>query len=184
MMEKLNQADKTRKYQWMLTGVTAVLLLLLYFIIFHFSAQDGDESSSLSQRITQKGVEIANSLAGNAWSDEKVAGLEDRYEHFIRKTAHFAEYAYMGVLVYLLWRQWICRKRKLYLLTTGWVFLSAAGDEFHQYFVPGRYASPWDVLLDTCGGFVGMLFCVGVSSLYRRHKKKAMEKVKRKRHLM
>ena len=171
MIEKLNLADKAQRYKVIITSVTVVLLLLLYFLIFRFSAQDGEESSSLSQRITQKGVEIANSLSGNTWSEEKVAGLEDRYEHFVRKMAHFAEYAYMGMLVYVLWSQWICRSRKLYLLTTGWVFLSAAGDEFHQYFVPGRWASLWDVLLDTCGGVFGMLFSIGVAELYRKQKK-------------
>ena len=176
MMAKLKRVDKAQRYKGIVTGVTVVLLVLLYFMIFHFSAQDGEESSSLSQRITQKGVEIANSLAGNPWSDEKVAGLEDRYEHFVRKMAHFAEYAYMGMLVYVLWNQWICQSRKLYLLTTGWVFLSAAGDEFHQYFVPGRWASPWDVLLDTCGGVFGMLFCIGAAALYRKQRKRGAKK--------
>lgn len=46
------------------------------------------------------------------------------------------------------------------MLTAAWVFLSAAGDELHQYFVPGRYASFLDVLLDTWGGVCGMLFCI------------------------
>lgn len=171
MMAKLDPAVKARRYKGIITGITAVLLLLLYFMIFRFSAQEGEESSSLSQRITQKGVEIANTLSGNTWSEEKVAGLEEKYEHLVRKMAHFAEYACMGLLVYVLWSQWICRGRKLYLLTVGWVFLSAAGDEFHQYFVPGRCASPWDVLLDTCGGISGMLFCMVITKLCRKKKK-------------
>ena len=175
MIEKLISTEKKQWYQYVITCVTMILLLLLYFLIFHFSAQDGEESSSLSQRITQKGVEIANTLSGNQWSVEKVAGLEERYEHLVRKTAHFAEYAYMGVLVFLLLSQWMNQGRTLYLLTVGWVFLSAAGDEFHQYFVPGRWASPWDVLLDTCGGFGGILFCIFVSALYRKCGKKSFE---------
>ena len=75
----------------------------------------------------------------------------------------------MGVLGYTMWCQWLCQGRRLRWLTVGWVFLSAAGDEFHQYFVPGRYASFADVLLDTCGGTFGMFFCVCVVALYRRH---------------
>ena len=70
-------------YQYVITFFAIVMLLLLYFMIFHFSAQDGEESSSLSQRITQKGVEIVNTLSGNQWSEEKIAGLEEQYEHLV-----------------------------------------------------------------------------------------------------
>ncbi len=153
-------ADKTLGRKYTITMIAAFLLVLLYYAIFHFSAQDGEKSSSISQRITQKGVEIANSLAGGGWSEEKVEGLEERLEHLVRKSAHFGEYAFMGVLVCLLLGQWMERGKKLYLVTTGWVFLSAAGDEIHQFFVPGRYASPADVMLDTCGGIFGMSLCL------------------------
>ena len=78
----------------------------------------------------------------------------------------------MGILVYTLWSQWMKRGRKLNLLTVVWVFLSAAADEFHQYFVPGRYASFADVLLDTSGGAFGMLFCICVAALYRKARKR------------
>ena len=176
MIRKAAAADRALRRKYVITGIAAVLLLLLYYVIFLFSAQNAEESSSLSQRITQKGVEIANSLSGGSWSDEKVEGLEERLEHLVRKTAHFAEYAYMGVLVYLLLSQWMRRGRRLYLLTTGWVFLSAAGDEFHQFFVPGRYASPADVLLDTCGGIFGMSFCLCAAAVFRRHKHRAQRK--------
>ena len=47
--------------------------------------------------------------------------------------------------------------KKKYLIATLWVFLSAAVDEWHQSFVPGRYASIKDVLLDTCGGICGIV---------------------------
>ena len=42
------------------------------------------------------------------------------------------------------------------------LFLSAGADEVHQYFVPGRHASIWDVLIDVSGGIVGMaaVFCL------------------------
>ena len=167
MIGREKTTDKGTGRRYVVTCVAVVLLLMLYYMIFHFSAQDGDASSSISQRIKQKGVEIANSLSGNKWSQEKMVSLRDSWEHLVRKSAHFAEYAYMGVLVFVLWSQWLCRGKKLYLLTVGWVFLSAAGDEIHQYFVPGRYASPLDVLLDTCGGAFGMLFCICVVGMFQ-----------------
>lgn len=151
-----------------MTAASAALLLALYGIIFRFSAQDGEASGSLSQFFSEKCVGILNSLSGAGWSDVKRIELAAYFEHPIRKLAHFSEYACMGILVYMLWSQWMKRGKRLYLLTVIWVFLSAACDEFHQYFVPGRYASLADVLLDTCGGAFGMLFCICVSGLQRR----------------
>ena len=151
-----------------MTAVAAALLLSLYGAIFQFSAQDAGESGSLSQFFSGECVRIFSSLSGARWSDARMAELAAYLEHPIRKLAHFCEYACMGILVYMLWSQWMKRGRRLYLLTIVWVFLSAAADEFHQYFVPGRYASVADVLLDTCGGAFGLLFCICAAALCGR----------------
>lgn len=140
--------------------VAAVFLMLLYRIIFSFSAQDAEESGSLSFYIAEKCVEIFQSLSGKQWSQGVMTNWATYWEHPIRKLAHFSEYAFMGVLVYTMWRPWKERNRRLYLLVVLWVALSAAGDEFHQLFVPGRYGSVADVLLDTCGGAFGVWCCV------------------------
>ncbi len=143
-------------------SVTAGILLVgLYCLIFSFSAQDAEESGSLSALISEKCAELLNTLSGKHWSETMIQSMAEYFEHPIRKLAHFSEYAMMGILVYLLWRPWMQRGRKLYLLVLLWVFLSAAADEFHQTFVPGRYGSFLDVLLDTAGGAFGMLAGVG-----------------------
>lgn len=152
-----------------MTCLTSLLLVLLYSVIFAFSAQNSTESGSLSRLISEKCVGFLGALSGADWSGGRIAELAEYFEHPVRKLAHFAEYACMGVLVYTLWSQWLRQGRALYLLTAGWVFLSAASDEFHQYFVPGRYASFADVLLDTFGGVFGMLLCLCAAALYRRH---------------
>lgn len=162
------------------TAVSGALLILLYFMIFNFSAQDAEQSGSLSQMISEKCAELVNSLSGGNWSEAVVAGLAEYFEQPIRKLAHFGEYACMGVLLYLLWSQWIRPGKKLYRLVTAWVFCSAAGDEFHQLFVPGRYGCFADVLLDTCGGACGMFFCVLVYRLYRRRGRRKSPKTRRR----
>lgn len=77
----------------------------------------------------------------------------------IRKCAHLTEYA---ILALLLWRAlhvpragaWSWRlARKAWLLTVFY----AASDELHQWFVPNRQASGWDVLIDAAGGAAGLL---------------------------
>lgn len=152
--------EKCTNKRFAFTAALAVLLGLLYCLIFGFSGQDAEQSGSLSRRVSGKCVTIVNSLAGEPWGPADVDRMTDIFEHPLRKLAHFGEYACMGVLVYALLCQWMENRRMRCLLTGGWVFLSAAGDELHQYFVPGRYASFLDVLLDTAGGVCGMLFYI------------------------
>lgn len=166
MKTKRNGSSTGRRL--LITGAASVLLVLLYCLIFGFSAQDGGESSSLSGTISEKCVECANAVFRAGWDAAQKAEMAQSFEHPLRKIAHFSEYACMGILVYILWSQWMKRGWRLYLLTVLWVFFSAAGDEFHQFFVPGRSASFLDVLIDTCGGAFGMLFCIGAGALLRR----------------
>jgi VanZ family protein len=76
---------------------------------------------------------------------------------FLRKCAHFTEYA---ILAALLWRA-LSRSWNNLRPTTAIAFVIAASyagfDEFHQTFVPSRTASPRDVMIDCCGALIGLL---------------------------
>jgi VanZ family protein len=81
----------------------------------------------------------------------------------VRKTAHLSEYA---VLAILLWRA-LATRPNLKLCSWSWteamcalliVILYAASDEFHQSFVPSREASLRDVLIDSLGGLLALIF--------------------------
>ncbi len=149
-----------------------LFLVILYSLIFSFSSQDAEQSSSLSRMISEKCVEIFNDLSGSGWTEKVMEEWAEYFEHPIRKFAHFAEYTCMGVLVYTLLRQWMNRTKRLYLIATLWVFLSATGDEVHQLFVPGRWGSFADVCLDTCGGIFGILCCVLLEKCYQYFRRK------------
>ena len=79
-----------------------------------------------------------------------------------RKCAHLAEFAVLALLFWRALRQpvkndprpWRWPEARLALLE---VMLYAASDEFHQLFVPTRDARVLDVLIDTCGGMLGLL---------------------------
>ena len=147
------------------TVFCSACLLLLYVLIFSFSDQDGETSGSLSALVAEKCVAFLHSLTGGNWSEVMRAELALYFENPIRKMAHFAEYAVMGVLLTVLWTQWLKPGAGLYLLVILWVFVSASADEIHQLFVPGRYGCFADVLLDTFGGIFGMVF---VLIIYRK----------------
>jgi VanZ family protein len=82
-----------------------------------------------------------------------------KVHYAVRKTAHFAEYCVLGLLLWRLahfdpaFAAWRSREFLIALLLAS---LYAASDEFHQSFVPGRDASLRDVLLDSCGAGFGL----------------------------
>ena len=138
--------------------LAATFLVALYFTIFSFSAQDGKESGNLSHMITEKCINFIDQLSGNQWNDVMKEKLITYFEHPIRKLAHFSEYALMGILVFLMLKPWVrIKKVCFYSIVIIWIFLSASLDELHQLFVPGRYSSFLDVLLDTFGGDFGVI---------------------------
>jgi VanZ family protein len=71
------------------------------------------------------------------------------WDTVLRKGAHMAEYAVLGVLLYRAFA------REAPALAAGIAY--AATDELHQHFVRGRNASPVDVAVDAVGIAIGML---------------------------
>jgi hypothetical protein len=53
-------------------------------------------------------------------------------------------------------------------LALSLVFLYAAGDEFHQIFVPTRTALVSDVFIDTLGGSIGLLILWLLGKFFKR----------------
>lgn len=151
------------------TIMAAIALIILYVIIFMFSDQNAEVSGNVSYRVSRKCVELLDHVAARHWSADLKDGLAAFFEHPFRKLAHFGEYACMAGLLYILWRQWMKRGLRLFILVTIWVFCSAGLDELHQIFSPGRYSSFGDVLLDTCGGIFGFFLCVLVERVCSRH---------------
>jgi VanZ family protein len=80
----------------------------------------------------------------------------------VRKAAHVTEYALLALLIWRALnpagtgaRTWRWRRAAQTLLL---VMVYAATDEFHQRFVPSREASVVDVLIDTSGAVLSLLF--------------------------
>lgn len=156
-------------------AIILILLFLWYSMIFSFSAQNGETSGSLSGSIALKTAQVFDKLTFGHRSEEKIALLAENLEFPIRKAAHFTEYAVLGCLWFFLFRillEKTERKKQLIriFLCIGIVFLSAAGDEFHQTFIPGRSGNFKDVLLDTAGGFTGIFLSRFFTSRVRGHK--------------
>ncbi|WP_218081337.1 VanZ family protein [Anthocerotibacter panamensis] len=89
-------------------------------------------------------------LSARPYSAEETELFLGSWNLAVRKLAHFTEYAVLTFFAWGVWRP--LRRARAWALLTAVVY--AIGDEFHQVFVPGRGASPFDVLLDGLGALV------------------------------
>lgn len=93
-------------------------------------------------------------------------------QFFIRKAAHFTEYALLALLLLSAMRQslnplargWSWRWATLALLICA---AYAASDEFHQSFVPSRYGCAQDVMIDVAGAVMALTL-VWLTGRWRR----------------
>ena len=55
--------------------MAAILLVLLYLLIFAFSGQNGEESGSLSAMISEKCAELLNAISGKHWTQNVIDSM-------------------------------------------------------------------------------------------------------------
>ena len=146
-------------------ALPSVLTLLWLAFIYGNSLQTGVESGEASGRVYR----LVNALP-------ELLGLGSPIsEHFVRKAAHFTEFAILGILICTdLWCfSAVSLSRPLYI---GASLLSvsipicavfASLDEFLQSFVDGRGPSVKDVLIDTSGALFSAILFIAFFSLMR-----------------
>lgn len=149
------------------------LVVLWMGFIFYMSSQTGKESGELSGRLISTVAAFINPDF-DKMNDEQKKEIIDKWQHFTRKTAHFTEYAILGVLYFAAFAQHSDRfKRKSCILwSVCCSAVYASTDEIHQRFVDGRGGQVSDVIIDSSGALVGALIACGIVVLYLKHKNK------------
>jgi len=132
----------------------AIMMMCLIFVL---SSQEGTTSSQLSYKVGVKIFTFANEKLDKGWSDEHIEELTTRYQYYVRKTAHFTEYFFLGVSVAFPLYVYGVRGMGLVFLAGAFCIGFAGLDEYHQSFVRGRGPSPKDVLIDSCGAIPGII---------------------------
>lgn len=163
--------ERQLRMKKVITVIAVCLLIAVYIMIFLFSADDAAESSSLSVAVTRKLMNLYyHFFSGNNNAVLTVPVVTDDAEAIVRKMAHFTEYMAVGFLSFGIAVMWLQRIKAGIVAVTLQVFLSAGLDEIHQYFVPGRYASFRDVLIDTAGGIAGIMIVFLMYKIRKRRR--------------
>lgn len=148
-----------------------ILVILWMVLIFAFSAQPADQSTEISLGVGKAVGKVLIRDFEQLSAARQTAYAED-IDFVVRKTAHAAEYAVLGILFMFALGNNCVRWRPLvsFLCTV----LYAASDEFHQRFVPGRSGQIRDVLIDSAGAAAGVLLFAGIAAWRKRRNKNAV----------
>lgn len=155
----MRNSDKSHEWKiWIVRLILIILIIWWMNVIFGFSAEDGEQSQSLSDRITIQVVHIIEP----DYDKMDIVSQEDFFgevSFVVRKVGHFGEYGILGILTgcFLITFEKIRKSKaiKAVIIATTFCMLYAVSDEFHQGFVAGRSPKVMDVIIDTLGGMTG-----------------------------
>ena len=130
-----------------------IALILWMALIFAFSSQPAGETNSLSIGVSQ--ILLKNQTAASLGVDGSANAIEV-FNLIIRHFAHFFLFFVLGMLVTNAMQAIKTKMRNRLWISATICFTYAVSDEIHQLFVPGRYSSIKDVLIDTAGAILGI----------------------------
>lgn len=168
-LKKISRTDVIR-------AVLIALIIADMVMIFMLSAQTAGESGGVSGGFTEKLLSFIG-ISRDDMTEEAFMHIEA----FIRKAAHFCEYAMLGFLAFLLLSTYTLKYRWGLLISSGFAMIYAISDEIHQAFVPGRGPQISDVLVDTCGGIFGTLAALIVILGFAAAKRRMIKNKTRKK---
>lgn len=145
--------------------IKITLVILCMALIFWFSSDTADDSTKKSDGFIVKTCEFV--LGRELTEAEKEKYIEELV-FIVRKGAHFSIYLVLGLLIMSYFKEIYLVNKKGLLIAFIICFLYACSDEIHQLFVPGRSGEIKDVLIDSCGSFIGIHFYYFVSMIRRR----------------
>ncbi len=166
-------AEKSEKRKIIILRAAATIVTLAYLMwIFSNSLATAAISSAASGKVREAVQKCVDSIAGEG--KITVSG------HFIRKAAHFSEFALLGFLSYFTYFTYFFPKNKAVPIcavsAAATTLVCGAADECIQIFVDGRGPSVLDAMIDFSGGICGVFVALAVFFLIKKaknHSKKA-----------
>ncbi|OUP77463.1 VanZ family protein [Erysipelatoclostridium sp. An173] len=120
-------------------------MIIWMIFIFIMSNTNGNDSSSQSNFFANIILQFIN-------IDKETLTF------LIRKLAHMSEYAILALFTYYALIKIAFNKRIIFQITFLISFLYACSDEFHQLFISGRSGQFTDIIIDSTGCLIMLLF--------------------------
>lgn len=144
--------------------IKIILVVLWMGLIFMFSNDTGVASTKKSDGVIVRTVQRI--IRRDLTSEEKHKVLK-YFVVPVRKGAHLGVYFILGLLMISLIREYLDINNKSLLIALFICILYACSDEVHQLFVAGRSCEVKDMIIDSMGAGLGIIFYY-LGYLFRR----------------
>lgn len=144
--------------------IKIILVVLWMGLIFMFSNDTGVASTKKSDGVIVRTVQRI--IRRDLTSEEKHKVLK-YFVVPVRKGAHLGVYFILGLLMISLIREYLDINNKSLLIALFICILYACSDEVHQLFVVGRSCEVKDMIIDSMGAGLGIIFYY-LGYLFRR----------------
>ena len=114
------------------------------------------------ESIFENVIEKSEATPSSHLSIHSKVQLQKNLSYFVRKAAHFTEYFILAVLLLFMFRSFNVSLWNQGIYSLFVVLLCAVLDEYFQSFV-FRTSSVGDVMLDFCGGLLGVSVLLGLN---------------------
>ena len=154
----MNKSIKFKKNLMFKRVLFLILLAIAFYVIFNFSAQNGEISGSLSMKVTEFIVNLVSKIKTMDIS-RKIYYIE-KLHPIIRKIAHFSIYTVVGFSVMGFMCTFDIRNITKFITSICIGVTYAVSDEIHQSFTPGRSPRILDVCIDSAGVLTGIFILI------------------------
>lgn len=152
--------------------LTAIPVLAVMAMIFYFSSQTAEASTSTSGGFVDKIMGVICVFFSDL-SAEAYQNAENIVTFIVRKSAHFIEFAFLGFFMTLHINTYV--KKRFWLISGVLCVLYAVSDEFHQNFVSDRAPKFFDVCVDSLGSFCAIAVACLAVFIYQKFVNEKLE---------
>lgn len=175
---------KKNKKKIIISIIVCLLIILWIGIIYKLSSMNTTNSNGHSKDIIsvfiEDTLEITNKygITNSHPNSTKIEKASRLLNAPLRKVMHASVYFVLAFLIILFVNYLFKNKKYLVssLISLVLIIALASFDEFHQTFVAGRTGQIKDVIIDTCGAIVGILFYGTYYYIYKRGYKSGLKK--------
>ncbi len=143
-----------------------ILTLIVLISIYYLSSMNNKETNSLSKGIVYKSIELVEGINHKEYDKKSIV---NKLNYPIRKCAHFTLFLLLGVCIFLLLNSFNISNR--FIISIVLCIIFSILDETHQIFTSGRTPLLTDIIIDSFGSVVGILFINRISNRNKECKK-------------